>query len=207
MLDGGWVSAAAAVYMMHADCRRVQPECVSEVHSINCGHSNNRMSETRRVTLGQHWRLSGRHILSGDKHVEAFEQKVRASFARQQFMTTLGAEMASVGRGAVEIRLPFSLELTQQDQFVHAGAITSILDSACGYAALSVAPAKAEVLSVEFKVNLLSPAVGDVFVARAMVKRSGKTLCVCTADAFAVKGKEEKLIATMLATIIHLTPK
>jgi uncharacterized protein (TIGR00369 family) len=138
--------------------------------------------------------------------VESFE-RVQASFARQRFMTTLGAEMTFVGRGAVEIRLPFSPELTQQDQFVHAGAITSILDSACGYAALSVAPTKAKVLSVEFKVNLLSPAVGDMFVARARVKRSGKTLCVCTADAFAVKGEEEKLIATMLATIIHLTPK
>ena len=158
----------------------------------------------RRVTLD---RIGSDAILSGEKHVEGFEQKVRASFAQQQFMNTLGAELASVTTGAVEIRLPFSLELTQQDQYVHAGAITSILDSACGYAAMSVAPAKAEVLSVEFKVNLLSPAVGDVFVARANVKRSGKTLAVCTADAFAVRGKEEKLIATMLATIINLMPK
>ena len=139
--------------------------------------------------------------------MEAFEQKVRTSFAKQKFMTTLGAELTAVGRGTVEIRLPFSLELTQQDQFVHAGAITSILDSACGYAALSVAPAHVEVLSVEFKVNLLSPAVGDVFVARAAVKRAGKTLIVCAADAFAVQGSQEKLIATMLATIINLMPK
>ena len=158
----------------------------------------------RRVTLD---RTGGEAVLPGDKHVEAFEQKVRGSFAQQKFMTTLGAEMSSVARGAVEIRLPFSLELTQQDQYVHAGAITSILDSACGYAAMSVAPARAEVLSVEFKVNLLSPAVGEVFVARALVKRSGKTLAVCTADAFAVRGSEEKLIATMLATIINITPK
>jgi uncharacterized protein (TIGR00369 family) len=94
--------------------------------------------------------------------------------------------------------------LTQQDGFVHAGALASIMDSACGYAALSVAPEEAEVLSVEFKVNLLSPGVGESFVARASVKRAGKRLAVCTADAFAVSGGEEKLIATMLATIMNI---
>ena len=82
--------------------------------------------------------------------------------------------------------------------------ITSILDSACGYAALSVAPEKAEVLSVEFKVNLLAPAVGDSFVARAQVKRAGKTLTVCTADAFALNQGNEKLVATMQATIMNM---
>jgi uncharacterized protein (TIGR00369 family) len=87
---------------------------------------------------------------------------------------------------------------------VHAGAITSILDSACGYAALSVAPAGCDVLSVEFKVNLLAPAVGEYFVARGKVKRAGKRLTVCSSDAFAVKNGEEKMVATMLATIINL---
>jgi uncharacterized protein (TIGR00369 family) len=87
---------------------------------------------------------------------------------------------------------------------VHAGAITSILDSACGYAALSVAPEEAEVLSVEFKVNFLAPGVGESFVARASVKRAGKRLTVCTADAFAVKAGAEKLIATMLATVMNV---
>ena len=116
-------------------------------------------------------------------------------------MTTLGAEMTAVGHGTVEIHLPFSKQLTQQTGFMHAGAITSVLDSACGYAALSVAPESAEVLSVEFKVNLLAPAVGDSFVARAQVKRAGKRLTVCAADAFALKNNEEKLVATMLATM------
>jgi uncharacterized protein (TIGR00369 family) len=122
-------------------------------------------------------------------------------------MKTLGAQMISVGRGKVEIRFPFSSGLTQQNGFVHAGAVTSIMDSACGYAALSVAPEEADVLSVEFKVNLLAPAVGESFVARASIKRAGKRLAVCTADAFAVRAGEEKLIATMLATIMNVDSK
>ena len=136
--------------------------------------------------------------------VEAFEKKVRDSFGRQPFMATIGAEMISVGRGSVEIRFPFSAKLTQQHGFVHAGAITSILDSACGYAALSVAPEEAEVLSVEFKVNLMAPGIGESLVARATVKRAGKRLVVCSADAYAKRADEEKLIATMLATIMKM---
>lgn len=139
--------------------------------------------------------------------MEAFEKKVRDSFGRQPFMSTIGAEMTLVERGRVEIRFPFSSKLTQQNGFVHAGAVTSIMDSACGYAALSVAPEEADVLSVEFKVNLLAPAAGESFVARAAVKRAGKRLAVCTADAFAVRAGEEKLIATMLATIINMNSK
>ncbi len=112
--------------------------------------------------------------------------------------------MTSMGHGTVEIRCLFSKKWTQQDGFVHAGVITSILDSACGYAALSVAPSTNEVLSVEFKVNLLAPAVGDSFVARAAVKRAGKTLTICSADAYAVTRDGEKLIATMLATMMNI---
>jgi len=115
--------------------------------------------------------------------------------------------MISVGRGSVEIRFRFNSKLTQQNGFVHAGAVTSIMDSACGYAALSVAPEQADVLSVEFKVNLLAPGIGESFVARASVKRAGKRLAVCAADAFAVKAGEEKLIATMLATIMNIDSK
>ena len=128
--------------------------------------------------------------------------RVRDSFAQQKFMATLGASLASVKPAAVEIAVPFRADLTQQNGCVHAGVITSVLDSACGYAALSVAPEDAGVLSVEFKVNLLSPAVGERFVARAQVKRAGRKITVCAADAFAIKGTNEKLIATMLATII-----
>src|SRR5208282_252017 len=133
---------------------------------------------------------------------EDASERVRANFARQQFMKTLGAELVSVTPGAVEIGFPFRAELTQQDGFIHAGGIASVMDSACGYAALSVAPEGTDVLSIEFKINLLSPAVGERFLARARVKRTGRNITVCAADAFAVRGVEEKLIATMLATII-----
>lgn len=119
-------------------------------------------------------------------------------------MRTLGAKMMSVDHGRVEIQFPYRPELTQQHQFVHAGAITTILDTACGYAALSVAAEGKDVLSVEFKVNLLAPAVGENFIARAQVKRAGKTLIVCSADAFAREGTQEKLVATMLATIMSV---
>jgi len=136
--------------------------------------------------------------------VQQFEERVRESFRRQAFMATLGAEVAIEKKGQVEIRFPFHASLTQQNDFVHAGAITSILDSACGYAALSVAPDNHDVLSVEFKVNLLAPAVGDEFCARAQVKRAGKTLIVCAADAYARKNGQEKMVATMLATIMAL---
>jgi len=139
--------------------------------------------------------------------MQAFERKIRESFGRQAFMATIGAELASVTHGAVEIRLPFGRHLTQQNDFLHAGVITSVLDSACGYAALSVAPENAGVLSVEFKVNLLAPAVGEALVARAQVKRAGRTLTVCTADAFAVNQGNEKLIAIMQATIMKMIPQ
>lgn len=134
------------------------------------------------------------------------EQLVRESFSRQGFMSTLGATITGFQDGRVEVTLPFTSTLTQQNGFVHAGAITSIMDTACGYAAKSMSPADYDVLSVEFKVNLLAPATGEHFIARAAVKRAGKTLTVCTADAFAVQSGEEKLVATMLATIIHLPP-
>jgi uncharacterized protein (TIGR00369 family) len=119
-------------------------------------------------------------------------------------MSTLRAELVSVGHGSVEIHLPFSQNLTQQNGYLHAGAITAVLDSACGYAALSVAGEGQDVLTVEFKVNLLSPAMGEVVAARSQVKKAGRTLTVCTADAFVVSGNSEKLVATMMATIMAL---
>jgi len=132
------------------------------------------------------------------------DERVRQSFIKQAFMSTLEAELAAVGEGVVEIRLPFSPRLTQQDGYLHAGVVAAVLDSACGYAALSVAPADHEVLTVEFKVNLLAPATGKIFIAKAQVKRAGRKLTVCTADAFAVTDDKQKVIATMLATIMAL---
>jgi uncharacterized protein (TIGR00369 family) len=136
--------------------------------------------------------------------VTTHDERVRQSFLKQAFMSTLGAELTAVGEGVVEIRLPFSPSLTQQNGYLHAGAVTAVLDSACGYAALSVAPAGHEVLSVEFKINLLAPAVGQVFIAKAQVKRAGRKLTVCTADALAMTGDKQKVVATMLATIMAL---
>jgi uncharacterized protein (TIGR00369 family) len=130
------------------------------------------------------------------------EERIRRSFSKQAFMSTLGAELTAVSPGGVEIRLPFSANLTQQNGYLHAGAITAVLDSACGYAAMTLAADDRDVLSVEFKVNLLSPSVGEVFMARAVVKKAGRTLTVCTADAFAIIGGKEKTVATMLATMM-----
>ena len=134
-----------------------------------------------------------------------FEAAVRASFAQQKVMATIGAELSAVAPGDLEIALAFREDLTQQDSFLHAGVLATILDSACGYAAMTLVPAGARVLTVEFKANFLAPARGDRFVARASVKRSGRTLTASQADAFAVTGGRETLIATMLATIMTLT--
>jgi uncharacterized protein (TIGR00369 family) len=119
-------------------------------------------------------------------------------------MNTIGAEIVALGHGKIEVRLPFKPTLTQQNGFIHAGVITSMMDSACGYAAMSVNPENCDILSVEFKVNLLAPAKGETFIARAEVKRAGKTLTVCTADAFAIHDGNEKLVATMLATLMNM---
>lgn len=134
-----------------------------------------------------------------------FERVVRESFARQQFMHTLGARLTRVEPGAVDIELDFDSALTQQNGFVHAGAITSIADSACGYAALSLMPAGAEVLSVEFKVNLLAPARSQKFLAQGRVLKSGRTLSVCQSEVYGLATSERVLVASMLATMIART--
>jgi uncharacterized protein (TIGR00369 family) len=134
---------------------------------------------------------------------EKVAARVRASFEKQKIMRLLGATLTSIEPGQVEITLPFREELTQQHGFLHAGAVTTVLDSACGYAALSVMPEGAGVLSIEFKVNLLAPAKGNAFIARARVVRAGRTIVVCTGDVVALQdGKEEQSVATMLATML-----
>ena len=127
---------------------------------------------------------------------------VRDSFASQHMMRTLGARLTRVAAGEVEIELPFREDLTQQHGFLHAGVVAAVLDSSCGYAAFSLMPPGAGVLSVEFKTNLLAPASGDVLVARGRVLRSGRTISVCQADGFMRTGSEEVAVATMLATIM-----
>lgn len=131
-----------------------------------------------------------------------FEARVRESFARQRVMETIGARLVRVAPGEVEIELPFREDLTQQHGYLHAGIVAAVVDSACGYAAMSLAPAGAEVLSIEFKLNLMSPARGRSFVARARVKRAGRNVTVCAGDLYAVEGASEKTVATMLATMM-----
>jgi uncharacterized protein (TIGR00369 family) len=140
-----------------------------------------------------------RSIEPGDPDVEA---RVRASFGRQRLMATIGARLIRVARGEVDIEAPFAEGLTQQHGFLHAGVVTALVDSACGYSALSVVPPDAEVLTVEYKVNFLAPAQGERFVARGRVVRSGRTITVCSGEVVALTGTEEKQVAVMLATII-----
>ena len=128
---------------------------------------------------------------------------VRASLARQSFLTVLGAEPVEISPGRVVLELPFRDDLCQQNGFLHAGVIASIADSACGYAALTLMAPGSDVLSVEFKVNLLAPAVGDRFRAVGTVVRSGRTLTVCSGEVFAVaEGRSDKQVALMQATMI-----
>lgn len=132
-----------------------------------------------------------------------YERRVRESFGRQRAMELLGARLARVEPGAVTVALPFREDLTQQNGYVHAGVVTAIADTACGYAAHTLMPAGSEVLSVEFKLNLLRPAAGEEFVAEAQVMKAGKTLTVVRCDVHARAGGESKVVATMLATMIR----
>jgi uncharacterized protein (TIGR00369 family) len=135
----------------------------------------------------------------------SFADEITQSFAKQTIMGLIGAELTRVEPGIVEITLPYRADLAQQHGYLHAGIVTTIADSACGYAAYSLMPSNSEVLSVEFKVNLLRPAKGDMFSAVAEVVKSGKTLTVVRADVFAIDEDRRDLIATMLGTMICLS--
>lgn len=130
------------------------------------------------------------------------EARVREGFRRQRIMETLGARLVRVAAGEADIELPFREDLTQQHGFLHAGVVTTVLDSACGCAAFSLMPSDAEVLSIEFKTNLLTPAAGDRFVARARVVRAGRNITVCQADGVMLSSGGERHAATMLATMM-----
>ena len=131
-----------------------------------------------------------------------YADAIRDSFARQTLMTTMGVRIARIAPGEVDLAMPHSPAFCQQNGYLHAGATASLADSANGYAAYTLAAAGTDVLAVEFKINLLAPAKGDGYLARARVVRSGRTLTVCLADVFARDGSRETLIATMLSTII-----
>lgn len=132
----------------------------------------------------------------------AYEAHVRESFARQTLMTTMGVRIAQMAPGEVELEMPHAAAFCQQNGYLHAGVTASLADTANGYAALTLAPAGTDVLAVEFKINLLAPGQGERYVARGRVVRSGRTLTVCLADVFARSGTHEKLIATMLSTVV-----
>ena len=133
-----------------------------------------------------------------------FERAVRDSFAAQPLMATIGARLTHVAAGEIDIRLPFRSDLTQQHGFLHAGVVASALDSACGYAAFSLMPEGAGVLTIEFKTNLLAPAKGDELIARGRVIRAGRTITVCRADGFMLADGVEVLVATMTATVMTI---
>jgi uncharacterized protein (TIGR00369 family) len=137
-----------------------------------------------------------------NSHETDLEERVRAGFDSQKLMGLIGARLVRVAAGECEIEIPMREDLGQQDGFMHAGIVTTVLDNACGYAAYSLMPPGSRLLSVEFKVNLLAPAKGELVRAVANVKRSGRTLTVCTADAFA----DGVICATMLATMICIRP-
>jgi uncharacterized protein (TIGR00369 family) len=130
------------------------------------------------------------------------DRRVRESFSRQSIMTTIGASVHSVRRGEVEIVLPFADHILQQHGFIHAGAVATIADSACGYAALSVMPADAAVLTTEFKINLLSPAKGERLRAVGRVVRAGKKLVITMGEVFADEGGVSKQVALITATMM-----
>lgn len=134
----------------------------------------------------------------------AFEQRVRDSFGRQAFMSTLGARLTRIDAGQVEIRLTPRPEITQQHGFVHAAAVAAIADSACGYAAFTLMPEGTGVLTTEYKINLLAPARGGELIARGRVVKEGRTLTVCQADVIAVSDGVERAVAVLLATVMTI---
>src|SRR6201988_4152391 len=134
----------------------------------------------------------------------SFAEEIKQSFAKQTIMGLIGATLTRVEPGLVEITLPYRADLAQQHGYLHAGIVTTIADSACGYAAYSLMPPKSEVLSVEFKINMLRPAQGELFVARAEMIKAGPTMAVVRADVFALVKENRTLVATMQGTMMCL---
>lgn len=134
-----------------------------------------------------------------------YERKVRELFDAQPVMATIGATMQEIRPGACRLRVAWSPGITQQDGFLHAGVLATLADSACGFAAFSLMPAGARVLSIEFKINMLSPAVGPAFEAVGEVIRSGRNISPCRAEVFADPDGSRKLVAAMQATMMTVS--
>ena len=143
--------------------------------------------------------------MNGDEDLPALRARVGDSFARQAAMTTLGATLGEVAPGRVSVLLAHRAALTQQHGYLHAGMVATALDTACGYAAFSLMPADAAVLTIEFKINLLAPARGPRFRFEGQVVKPGRTISVVDGRALQFDGPgEEKLIATMTATVMTI---
>jgi uncharacterized protein (TIGR00369 family) len=135
-----------------------------------------------------------------------FKTRVAQSFAAQAIMQTIAASLVEVSPGRVEIELPYDRSLTQQDGFIHAGVSSIIMDSACGYAAFSLMPAEARVLTIEFKINLLAPAAGERFRAIGKVRKSGRSVFVAESELFAESESGSKMVASMTGTLMAVYP-
>lgn len=133
-----------------------------------------------------------------------FRQTVIDSFAHQSIIKTLGATLSRVESGYCEISMPYNSNSTQQHGYLHAGVVSTIADSAAGYAAFTLSPPQSSVLTTEFKINLLSPAKGESFIAKANVIKAGKTLQIVLSEVFSIESNEEKLCAVLLATIMTM---
>jgi len=122
-------------------------------------------------------------------------------------MQHINASLLGIDAGQVEIGFPYQVQLTQQDGFIHAGISSTIMDSACGYAALTLMPVEARVLTIEFKINLLAPAAGDSFRAIGKVRKPGRSVFVAEAELYATTNGADKLVATMVGTLMAMYPQ
>jgi uncharacterized protein (TIGR00369 family) len=133
-----------------------------------------------------------------------YAARVHASFRRQGAMRLLGARLTELRPGYCRIELPYRDDLTQQHGYIHAGVVAAIVDSAGGYAAYTLFPVDASVLTVEYKLNLMAPGKGEAYIAQGRVMKAGRTLCVTQAEVFAVNGGKRSLFALMQQTLIVL---
>ena len=133
-----------------------------------------------------------------------YKNMVQKSFDRQRAMNSLGITIENIEPGRIELKMPYLEDYTQQHGFVHAGILSTAMDSACGYAAFSLMPEEAAVLTIEYKINLLAPAQGDFFIVIGKVLKAGRTIIVCQAEAYSNKEGEQKLVARMTGTMMTI---
>jgi uncharacterized protein (TIGR00369 family) len=136
-----------------------------------------------------------------------FRTRITRSFGEQAVMRHINASLLGIDAGQVEIGFPYQAQLTQQDGFIHAGISSTIMDSACGYAAFTLMPVEARVLTIEFKINLLAPAAGDSFRAIGKVRKPGRSVFVAEAELYATSSGTDKLVATMVGTLMAMYPQ